>query len=87
MYGTVFVSRMARLRSLIKGKKDGGGVCDGSLKNLPSVQTEGLSSYSACEVTHETCSCQIRTKGPLVSEMSCNNDVLCIVIWEKKSSM
>lgn len=74
--GKIFMSRMARLRSLIKGKKDDGGVCDGSLKNAVSVQTEGLASYSVCEVTHETCRCQIRTKGPLVSEMSCSNDML-----------
>lgn len=76
------MSRMARVEFLING-----GVCDGSLKNLFSVETEVLSSYSVCEGTHETCSSQIKTEGPLVSEMSCNNDMLYIVIWEKKSSM
>lgn len=70
------MSRMAGLGSLIKGKNDDGGVCDGSLKNPVSVQTEGLSSYSGCGVSHETCCCQIRTKGPLASEMPCNNDIL-----------
>lgn len=38
--GKIFMSRMARLGSLIKGKKDG-GVCDGSLKNPVSVHTKG----------------------------------------------
>lgn len=40
------MSRMARLGCLINGKKDDGGVCDGSPKNLSSVQTEGFSSNS-----------------------------------------
>jgi len=43
-----------------------GGVCDGSLeKNRVSGQTEETDtspSYSVCEVTHETCSCQIQNK-------------------------